>query len=358
MADDPFFGNDPFFKNLMDDSFFGNEYQNVRKALHSNPINVNVKPLPSSGKPLDFTGAVGQFTMKAQVDRTEVNTNDGITLKVSVSGTGNLNLIEKPAINFPADFEVYEPKIIDNFNNKGGTSGTRTYEYLIIPRASGNFAIDPIQFSYFNPLQKNYSVLNSEKFNIKVHKGTGSSAEASNQAEVKYLGNDIRYLMEAPLDLHPKGNRLYGHLLYWILLALPVIGFIIFLLVYRRNSRLHGDALLMQRKKATRIAVKRLIKAKKLLDSGEHDAFHEEIAFALWGYISQKFNIPMSLLSMDTAREQLEMRNVDNALTERFMATLHDCNYARYAPPGKALNMQQLYDLAIKTITETEQVLK
>jgi len=357
-TDDPFFGNDPFFKNLMDDSFFANDYQNVRKALHSNPITVNVKPLPAAGRPLDYTGAVGQFSLKAEVDRKEVNTNDGITLKVSVSGTGNLNLIEKPAINFPPDFEVYEPKIIDNFSNKGGTSGTRTYEYLIIPRASGNFVIDPIQFSYFNPLRHDYTVLSSEKFNLKVRKGSGSSAEASNQAEVKFLGNDIRYLMEPPLGLHPTGNRLYGKYLYWILLGLPVTGFIIFLLLYRRNSRLHGDVLLMQRKKATRIAVKRLIKAKKLLDSGEHDAFHEEIAFALWGYISQKFNIPMSLLSMDTAREQLEMRNVDNSLTERFMTTLHDCNYARYAAPGKALNMQQLYDLAIKTITETEQVLK
>ena len=314
--------------------------------------------MPAANRPLDFSGAVGQFNMKAQVDRTEVNTNDGITMKVSVSGTGNLNLIEKPTINFPPDFEVYEPKIIDNFNNKGGTSGTRTYEYLIIPRTSGNFVIDPIQFAYFNPSQRDYTVLSSEKFKLKVHKGSGSSAEASSQGEVKYLGNDIRYLMDTPLDIHLSGNRLSGKPIYWILLVLPVIGFIIFLLLYRRNSRLHGDALLMQRRKATRIAVKRLLKAKKLLDSGQHDAFHEEIAFALWGYISQKFNIPMSLLSMDTARQQLEMRNVDSALTERFMTTLHDCNFARYAPPGKALNMQQLYDLAITTITETEQVLK
>jgi len=357
-ADDPVFGNDPFFKNLMDDSFFGNEYQNVRKALHSNPITINVKPLPAAGRPLDYTGAVGQFSLKAQVDRTEVNTNDGITLRVSVSGTGNLNLIEKPAINFPPDFEVYEPKIIDNFSNKGGTSGTRTYEYLIIPRASGVFVIDPIQFSYFNPARQDYTVLSSEKFKLRVRKGTGASAEASNQSDVKYLGNDIRYLKEPPLNIHLSGNRLYGQPIYWILLGLPILGFIIFLLLYRRNNRLRGDALLMQRKKATRIAVKRLVKAKKLLDSSQHDAFHEEIAYALWGYISQKFNIPMSLLSMDTAREQLEMRNVDTDLTERFMTTLHDCNYARYAPPGKALNMQQLYDLAIKTITETEQVLK
>ena len=122
--------------------------------------------------------------------------------------------------------------------------------------------------------------------------------------------------------------------------------------------RMKGDTKLMQRKKATRLAVKRLQKAKKMLDNGQHDAFHEEISFALWGYISQKFNIPMSLLSMDTAREQLESRNVDSALTERFMSTLNDCNYARYAPAGKALNMQQLYELAITTITETEQVLK
>jgi len=358
LADDPFFSNDPFFKNFMDDSFLGNEYQNVKKSLHSNPITVNVKPLPAANRPLDFTGAVGQFSMRAQVDRSEVNTNDGITLKVSITGTGNLNLIEKPAINFPPDFEVYEPKIIDNFSNKGGTSGTRTYEYLIIPRTSGDFSIDPIQFAYFNPQHRDYTVLSSQKFNLKVHKGSGSAAEATAQGDVRYLGNDIRYLMEPPLYIRISGNSLYGKLIYWILLGLPVLGFLIFLLLHQRNSRLKGDAKLMQRKKATRIAVKRLLKAKKLLDSEQHDAFHEEIAFALWGYISHKFNIPMSLLSLDTAREQLEMRNVDSSLTEQFMTTLNDCNFARYAPAGKALNMQQLYDLAIKTITETEQVLK
>jgi hypothetical protein len=358
LADDPFFGNDPFFKNLMDDSFFGSDYQNVKKTLHSNILTINVKPLPTANRPLDFSGAVGQFTMKAQVDRTTVNTNDGITLRVSVTGTGNLNLIEKPAINFPPDFEVYDPKIIDNFNNKGGTSGTRTFEYLIIPRAAGDFSIDPIQFSYFNPVNRNYSTLSSDRFRLKIKKGSGSAAQVTEQGDVKYLGNDIRYLMEPPLYLHATGNRLYGKSIYWLLLALPVIGFIIFLILNHRNNRMKGDAKLMQRKKATRIAVKRLQKAKKLLDGGQHDAFHEEIAFALWGYINQKFNVPMSLLSMDTAREQLQLRNVDTELTERFMNTLHDCNYARYAPPGKAMNMQQLYDLAIKTISETEQVLK
>jgi hypothetical protein len=357
-ADDPFFGSDPFFKNMMDDSFFGSEYQNVKKTLRSAPITINVKPLPAANRPLDYSGAVGQFSMKATVDRTEVITNDGITLRVSVTGTGNLNLIEKPVINFPPDFEVYEPKIIDNFNSKGGTSGTRIFEYLIIPRASGDFSIDPIQFSYFNPSQRDYSTLSSEKFRLKVRKGSGSAAEIAAQGDVKYLGIDIRYLMEPPLNIRPAGNRLYGKPIYWLLLILPVIGFIVFVLLHQRNMRLKGDMKLMQRKKATRIAVKRLLKAKKMLDNGQHDAFHEEISFALWGYISQKFNIQMSLLSMDTAREQLEMRNVDSALTERFMGTLHDCNYARYAPAGKALNMQQLYDLAIKTITETEQVLK
>lgn len=358
LADDPFFGNDPFFKNLMDDSFFGSDYQNVKKTLRSNPITINVKPLPAGNRPLDFSGAVGQFSMKADVDRNVVNTNDGITLRVSVTGTGNLNLIEKPAINFPPDFEVYEPKIIDNFSNKGGTSGTRTFEYLIIPRAAGNFAIDPIQFAYFSPVRRDYTMLSSGRFKLKVNKGSGSSAEAAAQGDVKYLGNDIRYLMEPPLNIHAAGNRLYGKTIYWFLLILPVLGFVGFVLLHQRNMRMRGDSKLMQRKKATQIAVKRLHKAKKMLDSGQHDAFHEEISFALWGYISQKFNIPMSMLSMDTAREELESRNVDNALTERYINTLHDCNYARYAPAGKALNMQQLYDLAIKTITETEQVLK
>lgn len=357
-ADDPFFGNDPFFKNLMDDSFFGSDFQNVKKTLYSNPVTINVKPLPNANRPMDYSGAVGQFSLKAQVDLNVVNTNDGITLKVAITGTGNLNLIEKPAINFPPDFEVYDPKIIDNFSNKGGTSGTRTFEYLIIPRAAGNFSIDPIQFSYFNPGRRDYTVLSSERFVLKVNKGSSSTTEAIAQGDVKYLGSDIRYLMEPPLYIRVDGNKLYGRPLYWFLLILPMLGFLVFVMMHQRTMRLKGDTKLMQRKKATRLAVKRLHKAKKMLDNGQHDAFHEEIAFALWGYISQKFNIPMSLLSMDTAREELATRNVDIALAERFINTLHDCNYARYAPPGKALNMQQLYDLSIQTITETEQVLK
>ena len=218
---------------------FGPSLQDIFKEYISNPITVNVKPLPANNRPLEFSGAVGQFSMKAQVDRNVVNTNDGITLKVSVSGTGNLNLIEKPAINFPSDFEVYDPKIIDNFNNKGATSGTRTFEYLIIPRAAGDFTIDPIQFAYFNPAQKDYTVLNSEKFTLKVNKGNGTAAaEANTQTDVKMLGSDIRYLMEPPLNIQVAGNRLYGKTLYWFLLFLPSLGFILFLLFYRKNMRL------------------------------------------------------------------------------------------------------------------------
>lgn len=356
-ADDPFFGNDPFFKNFIDESAFGTEFQNVRKTLRSNPISINVKPLPSTNRPLDFSGAVGQYTLKAEVDRNEVNTNDGITLKISISGTGNLNLIEKPSINFPPDFEVYDPKIIDNFNNKGATSGSRTFEYLIIPRAAGDFSIDPVQYSYFDLNRKEYITLQSQKFNLKVNKVAGTS-ESSVQGDVKYLGSDIRYLMEPPLHIKIKGDYFYGKPLYWFLLVMPVLGFILFIVLYRRNMRLMGDHKLRQRIKATRVAVKRLQKAKKLLDNNQHEQFHEEIAYALWGYISHKFNIPMSLLSLDTAREELENRNVDPALTERFMNTLNSCNYARYAPPGNAMNMEELYKLAITTITETEQFLK
>jgi len=358
-GDDPFFGNDPFFKNMLDDSFFGSEYQNVQKKLTSGTVSINVKPLPAANRPPEFTGAVGQFTLKAVADKTQLSANDAFTLRVSVSGNGNMNLIEKPAINFPPDFEVYDPKIIDNFKSDAGTSGTRTFEYLVIPRAAGDFTIDPVQFAYFDPVRKNYNLLTSDNFKLKVTKGTGSStADNATQGSVKYLGNDIRYLMATPLNLHPAGNTFYGSALYWLLLLLPVIGFTAFVVLWRRNLKLKGDTKLMQRRKATRIAVKRLQKAKKLLDAGSHDAFHEEIAFALWGYISDKFNIPMSELSMDTAREQLESRNVKPELTEIFMNTLNDCNYTRYAPPGKALNMQQLYELAIQAITETEHQLR
>lgn len=358
-ADDPFFGNDPFFKNMMDDAFAGTEYQNVSKTLHSNALQIQVKPLQSAGKPIDFSGAVGHFEMKAAMDKTKLLTNDAATFRITISGNGNMNLLEKPVVSFPPDFEVYDPKIIDNFRNGNGISGTRTYEFLVIPRTAGNFTIEPVRFSYFDLVEKDYKTLFSEKFNLEVNKGSGrASADADLQSDVKMINSDIRYLRSTPLALMPAGKIFFGSWLFFLLLLLPILAFLAFVILWRKNMKLRGDINRLQQLKATKTASKRLRKAKKLLDAGQTEAFHEEISMALWGYVSHKFNVPLADLSLDTARNELEKRNVQPDVIERFTSLLAQCNYARYAPKDNAMNINELYNISVKAITETEQNLR
>jgi len=360
-ADDPFFSNDPFFKNFFDDSNFGFDYQNVEKILRSNPVTVQVKPLPLQNKPMDYTGAVGSFTFKPSLDRTELKANEAMTLRLSITGSGNLNLIEKPNVVFPPDFEVYDPKITDKIqSNSAGISGTRTFEYLIIPRTAGDFKIAPIQFSYFDLNRKDYVRLSSPEYSIRVSKGDGSSASdlTTIREDVKYIGNDIHHLMDVPLALRARGSHFYGTLLFWLLFGLPLLLFIIFLIIWRNHIRLNSDQGMVRRRKATRIAIQRLKKAKELLNTRQEEAFYIEISHALWGYISDKFNIPLSELSMETASDSLNQRNVAPELTGRFIETLGNCEFARFAPGDKARSMENLYNEAIEVITRTEEQLK
>ncbi|NVO20274.1 MAG: protein BatD [Bacteroidetes bacterium] len=360
-ADDPFFSNDPFFKNFFDDSNLGFDYQNVEKSLKSNSVTVQVKPLPAQNRPIDFTGAIGQFNFKPSLDKSQLKANEAVTLKLTVAGSGNLNLIEKPSVVFPPDFEVYDPKITDNIHSSNsGISGSRTFEYLVIPRTAGDFKIAPVQFSYFDLAKKEYVNLSSPEYNIKVLKGDGTAAAMTpvDREDVKYIGNDIRYLMDAPIALHPIGKHFYGSWLFWLLLSLPVLVFLAFVIIWRNHIRSNSDIGNVRRRKATRIATLRLKKAKSLLAAESQEAFHIEISQALWGYISDKFNIPLSELSMDTAFERLNDRNVDADLIQRFIDTLQHSEFARFAPGDKTRNMELLYNEAIEVITHTEEQLK
>jgi len=359
-ADDPFFSNDPFFKSFFDDSNFGFDYQNVEKTLKSNAVTVQVKPLPQQNKPIDFTGAVGNFSFKPSIDRTELKTNEAITLKLTVSGSGNLNLIEKPNVVFPPDFEVYDPKVSDNIRTTAsGISGSRTFEYLVIPRTAGDFSIAPIQFTYFDLGRKDYVTTSSPEYKIKVQKGEGNAAGLSVVKEdVKYVGNDIRHILNVPLDLRPVGTQFYGSRLFLALLILPVLIALAFILLWRKHIKENSDLGNVRRRKATRIATLRLKKAKALLAVQSQEAFHEEISRALWGYISDKFNIPLSELSMDTASERLGSRGVNPELIKRFIDTLEHCEFARFAPGDKEKNMEILYREAIEAITSTEEQLR
>jgi len=355
--------NDPFFDNFFNDSFFGNTYQNVKKSISSNALTINVKPLPDAGKPIDFSGAVGSFSLSATTDRTELKANDAMSLKFTISGKGNLKLIEKPSITFPTDFEVYDPRVTDNIAvNASGVSGSRTYEYLIIPRNPGDFTIKPAAFTYFDLASRSYKTLNSPEFKIKVDRGDGSegtvTTAGSNKEDFKLIGSDIRYIKTGPVKLVPANTFLLGNQYFLFLMLAPLILFLAFIIIWRNELKRRSNQALMRNKKATGVARKRLKTAEKYMKQQQADAFWAEVSNALWGYMSDKFNIPLSTLSMSSVNDALLAKKVNENLIKQFTDTLNNCEFARFAPGSKSQAMDDIYRQAIDVITRTEQELK
>jgi len=356
---DPFddFFNDPFFSNQ-----FGSSYQNVKKTLKSNSIVVNVKPLPTNNAPDDFNGAVGSFTIKSEIDRTELKSNEAVTLKITISGKGNLSLIDKINTEFPTDFEVYDPKINDNISTTGGEiSGTRTFEYLIIPRNPGVFTLKPIQFSYFDLAKGVYNTLSTQGYTLKVGKGTGNSGGVYSSAakeDIKYIGSDIRFIYVKDNSLNKTGYFFFNSWLYYLLLLLPIVIFIVIIVVWRKQMNLRSNQALLKHKKATKVALKRLKTAEEFLKQNNKDNFYIEISKALWGYCSDKFSIPVSNLSVENISEKLKEKNISEEVINNFITTINNCEYARFAPLDESVSLQKIYDDSVSIISKLEQNLK
>ncbi len=352
--------NDPF-DDFFNDSFFGRNYQNVQKTIASNPITLNVRPLPESRNP-DFNGAVGSYTINTTVDKTTVKANDAVTLRFTVTGRGNLKMIDKPNFVFPPDFDVYDPKINDNVHTTdAGMSGSRTFEYLMVPRNHGKYTIKSVPFVYFNLASGSYNTLKTPVFSINVEKGTGNEAYVrvgADKQDLQYVGTDIRYIRTGVFKLKPINHFLYGSPLFWILLALPLILFVLFTLIWQKELKKRSNVALMRNKKATGIAKKRLRLAEQFRKQGNQAAFCNEISNALWGYIADKFNIPRATLSIDSVSEALRRKNVNEDLIQKFTGTLNSCEFARFAPGDKSEIMNTLYSEASDAITQTEQELK
>lgn len=354
---------DPFFDSFFDDPFFNNQYQNVRIEMASNPLSIQVKPLPIDKKPPDFSGAVGNFKFSGSVDNTELKVHDAITLKLVISGSGNLELINTPDINFPPDFEAYEPKITKNIRTStSGVSGSRTFEYLAIPRSAGDFSVGPIELSYFDPKTEKYKTLRTEIFNFHIEKGDQSSTSVTYsgvaQEDIMYLGQDIHYIKTGTFQLTEKGYFLIASPFFFILLAAPVVLliFLSFLLVNMRKRR--SDLALVRNKKATKVARKNLKKAREFLKTQEQEAFYTEISRALWGYLSDKFNIPLSDLSMDSVSERLTEKQLSPERISKFIEVLNSCEYARFAPGESSGLMNEIYNESINVISQIEGELK
>ncbi len=354
---------DPFFDSFFDDPFFNNQYQNIRIEMESNPINLNVKPLPINNKPSGFSGAVGKFGLTGTIDQTELLVNDAITLKLVISGSGNLELINTPDINWPPDFETYEPKITKNIRAiNSGVSGSRTFEFLAIPRSAGDFTVGPIELSYFDPSSGQYKSVSTQAFQINVEKGDQSSTSVTYsgvaQEDIMYLGQDIRYIKPGNSTLYIRGDYLFASPLYYLLLAAPLVVLALLSLLVLSQRKRKSNVALVRNRKATRVARKNLKIANTYLKSQQREEFYTEVSRALWGYLSDKFNIPLSDLSMDSIRERLLEKNVSEESIATFIEVLNKCEFARFAPGESTGLMNEIYQEAIMFISRIEGELK
>lgn len=360
-SNDPFdqFFNDPFFT----DSFFGSGHQDVKHVVQSEKVKINVRTLPSNNVPKSFLGIVGNFSMESSLDKPETKTNEPITLKVKISGKGNLKLLDPLKLEFPPDIEVYDPKIVDNISiSHNGISGSRTFEYLLIPRHSGEFKINSLDFSYFDPTKKTYINLSSPEFSIKVEKGSGTedvvSIKSINKEDILLLGEDIRYIKNKTTRLHKKDQYFFDSVGFYSLLGTPFILLFTFLIYRRKHQALNSNATLIKSRRATKLAKKRLSTANKYLKTNDKEKCFDEIFKALWGYISDKLEIPIADLSKEAAINKLKEKNVQEELINNLITTLDNCEFARFAPTSTLLSLEDIYNRAIQIITSLEQQIK
>ena len=348
---------DPF------DAFFnGGNYVNIKKNLVSPKLIIDVKELPE-GKPANFSGGVGEFTISSSISAQELKTNDAVTIKLVISGTGNMKLINTPEVKFPQDFEIYDPKVDNKFNlTREGLAGSKVIEYLAIPRHAGSFTIPPIEFSYFDLKSKSYKTLKTEAYTLNVAKGEGNAdqviANFTSKEDLKVLGKDIRYIKTGDTQLTQKDDYFFGSIGYILWYIIPLTLFVAFMLIYRKQAIENANVAKVRTKKANKMATKRMKNAGKLLAEKKTEAFYDEVLKALWGYISDKLSMPVSQLSKDNIEEELQKHQVSDELIQSFINTLNECEFARYAPGNQNETMDKVYAASIDIISKMENCIK
>ena len=333
-------------------------YQNVKASLTTSPINIEVKPLPA-GKPASFNGAVGSYKMTSSISANRLKTNDAVTVNVIISGNGNLKLLKNPEIRFPNDFEIYDPIVKTDIKvSVNGVAGTRAIEYNAIPRYAGNFTIPSANFSFFDPKTGTYKTLSTDEYTLHVEPGEGGSGNApivnaSNKEDIRFLGKDIRFIKTSGYDFH-KGDFFYGTWKYLIFYLVPFLLFIVFFIVYRKQAAENANIALVRTKKANKVASKRLKTAAKYLKENKKEEFYDEILKAVWGYLSDKLNIPVSSLTKDNVDTNLSHYGTSEELIKEFMDILSTAEFARFAPAQGSDTMDDLYNSAVRAIDKCE----
>lgn len=342
------------------DGFF-DDYRTVRKKVSTKPVTVTVSPLPA-GAPASFAGGVGEFRISAKVSKDTLKTHEAASLLVTVSGKGNVSLLEAPKVNFPPDMEVYDTKVSDRID-KTGLSGSRTYEFPFIPRSYGDFVIEPVKYSYYDVNQKKYVTLETAPIPLVVLKGNetehaGVIVSGPVQKDVKNLASDIRFINVKDSTLVPQGSFFVGTALFWVLLVALFLVASVLWAALRHLAARRADVAGTRNRKATKMALKRLHLANTFLKQNLYTAFYEELHKALLGFISDKLNIPASELSRDRISEALTEGGVDAAHAETFIGILDACEFARYAPSAGNDAMAAHYNSALEVISSIDSNMK
>ena len=337
--------NDPFGFN-----------QTIEYNATSNKVKIDVLSLPTEGKPDSFHGAVGEFSLNADIDKTTAKTNEAVTLKVILSGKGNLELLEMPELNLPSGFEKYEPKTTENISKRNIVSGSKVAEYLMIPRVVGTREIPKVEFSYFNPEKKKYVTLQSKSFKLNITQGEQlPEVENAGKEDLQHLGSDIRFIKTSVGDIHKKEDSVLFTTLFWIGGIVPM--FILFVAVglKKRNDKLAGNIALLRYRKAQKVAKSRLKKAKKLMLENNYKEFYTEVSLALFGYLEDKFHIAKAEFTIERALDELRKLEVEESLISDVKQAAENCEFIRFAPGAeKSDAMQNMYDQLIVVIIDVE----
>lgn len=348
-------------RSIFDDFF--DSYSNVQKTLSAPSAKINASALPAN-RPAGFSGVVGRFTMNSDISTQSLKANEAVTLKVTINGSGNMKMINNPEFKFPEGFEVYDPKVSNNFKTSAaGVSGSKVIEYVIIPRHQGNFEIPSAEFSYFDVQSKSYKTLRTPAYSLKVAKGEGGGESPIvgnyvSKEDVKQLGQDIRYINTDHVVLYKEKDPIFGTWTGWLIYLIPLLVTLILYFLFRKQAKDNANIGLIKNRKANTVAQKRLKLAKKLLNEGNKDKYYEEVIKAVWTYLSDKLSIPVAELSKERVVAELETREVRSELSAEFIQILNTCEFARFAPNSGQEEMGNLFDETVNAISALEGLLK
>jgi hypothetical protein len=349
-------------KSGKSDPFFGDFFQTVQtvpRTVSSKSMKIRVRPLPGV-QPAGYSGIVGRLEIKTTLDKANVKVNDAVNLKYVISGAGNLKVAANPGLKLSPDIEVYDPEITDDLKNTlNGTTGQKTFNYLLIPRHYGDYKIPSIEYSYFNTASGRYETLKTDEFTLHVGKSddqnTGITVYGGiSKEDVKYLGKDIRFIRTDKGDLKKTGNIIVNNQSYYTLFALALIIFLAVLFVRREHIRRNADVSLVKNRKAGKVAIKRLQTAAVCLKNEELDKFYEEMLKAMWGYLSDKLSIPVSELTRSNAITALTESGIDEERIKSLNHILDACEYARFAPSASGAEAETIYEDASQFINSVE----